>query len=126
MIYYPGEVSTLTSYLTTMKTHINSAMSDFKSRYVCMDVRDFYLNNQMEREKYIMIHISMIPQEFVEKYNLAEKAHNGYIYARVTKGMYGLPQSVRISHDSLLKHLELCVYHPSSKTPDYGNTTVDQ
>ena len=46
----------------------------------------------MDRKKYIMIQISMIPQEFVEKYNLAEKAHNGYIYARVTKGMYIIPK----------------------------------
>ena len=31
--------------------------------------------------------------------------------------MYGLPQSGRIAHDSLLKHLETYGYHPSSKTP---------
>ena len=70
-----------------------------------------------------MIQISMIPQEFVEKYNLAEKSHNGYIYARLTKVP---PQAGRIAHDSLLKHLEPYGYHPSRKTPDYGNTTVDQ
>ena len=50
-----------------------------------MDVRDFYLNNHMNRDKYIMIKLSTIPQEFVEKYNIAEKAHNRYIYARVKK-----------------------------------------
>ena len=59
----------------------------------------------------------MIPQEFVEKYNLTEKSHNGYIYARVTKGMYGLPQAGRIAHDALVKQLEMYEYHPSSKTP---------
>ena len=58
---------------------------------MCMDVKYFYLNNQMDRDKCIMIQILMIPQEFVERYNLAEKAHDGYIYAMVTKGMYGLP-----------------------------------
>ena len=58
-----------------------------------MGVKGFYLNNQMDRDKYIMIQLSMIPKEFVEKYNLAEKSHNGYIYARVTKGMYRLPQA---------------------------------
>ena len=31
----------------------------------------------MERDEYIMINISRIPQEFEEKYNLIEKAHNG-------------------------------------------------
>ena len=36
LIDYPGEVRTPTSYLTTMKLHINSAISDIKSRYMCM------------------------------------------------------------------------------------------
>ena len=71
-----------------------------------MDVKDFYLNNHMDRDKYIMIQNSMIPQEFVEIYNLAEKARNGCICSRVTKVMYGIPQAVRISYDELLKHLE--------------------
>ena len=82
---------------------------------MCMDVKDFYLNNQMYRDKYIMIQISMVPQEFAEIYNLTEKEHNGYIYARVTKGIYGLPQAVRIAYDYLLKHIETYVYHTSSK-----------
>ena len=38
-----------------------------------MYVKDFYLNNQIDRDEYIMIQLSMIPQEFVEKYNLAYK-----------------------------------------------------
>ena len=79
LIDYPGEVSTLTSELTAMKLHINSDISDVKSGYMCMDIKYFYLNKHMDRDKYIMIQLSMIPQEFVEKYNLAEKAHNGYI-----------------------------------------------
>ena len=62
LIDYPGEVSTPTSDLTTMKPHVNSAISEAKSRYMCMDVKGFYLNNQMDRDKYIMIQISMIPQ----------------------------------------------------------------
>ena len=49
IIYYPGEVRTLTSYLTTMKQHINSVISDITSRYMCMEVKYFYLNNCMDR-----------------------------------------------------------------------------
>ena len=60
----------------------------------------------MDRDEYIMIQISMIPQEFVEKYNLTEKAHNGYIYTRLAKGMYGPLQEGRISHDAIVKNLE--------------------
>ena len=81
-----------------------------------MDVKYFYLNNMMDREEYIMIYITMIPQGFVDKYNLQEKSHNVYIYARVNNGMYGLLQSGHMIHDSLVKHLEPYGYHPSSKT----------
>ena len=66
LIDYPGEFSTPTSDLTTMKLHVNSAISDIKSRYMRMDVKYFYLNSQMDREEYITIHILMIPQEFVK------------------------------------------------------------
>ena len=45
----------------------------------------------MDRDECIMIQISRILQEFVEKYDLAEKSHNVNIYARVTKVIYGLP-----------------------------------
>ena len=117
LIDYPGDVSTPTSYLTTMKLHFNRAISDVKSRYMCMDVKDFYLNNMMDSAEYIMIQIAMVPREFLDKYNLQEKSHNGYTYARVTKGIYRLPQEEHISHDALVKHLDPYGSHPSSKTP---------
>ena len=65
-----------------------------------MDVNGFYLNNHTDRDKYIMIQLSMIPQELLEKYNIAEKAHNGYIYARVTRGMYVPPPHPPSSTDN--------------------------
>ena len=71
----------------------------------------------MYRDEYIVIQLSMIPQELVEKYNIAEKAHNGYIYARVTKVMYSLPQAGRIEHEFLLKILNPYGYHPSIENP---------
>ena len=82
-----------------------------------MYLKDFHLNNRMGRDKYVMIKLSMISQEFAEKYNPAEKSHNGYIYTRVTKGMYGLPQAGCIAHDALLKHLQPYGYHPIKQPP---------
>ena len=70
-----------------------------------MDVKAFYLNNQIGRAEYIMIHISMIPQEFLDIYNIIEKAHNKYISERVTKGMYELPEAGRVAHETLVKHI---------------------
>ena len=48
----------------------------------------------------------MIPEEFMIKYNPYLLVHNGYIYGDIHKGMYGLPQTGRISHDRLPKHLK--------------------
>ena len=57
----------------------------------------------------------MIPQEFLEKYKLTEKVHNRYIFTQVNKGMYGLPQSGRVVHEALVKHMEPYGYHTSRK-----------
>ena len=55
----------------------------------------------------MLLQISVIPKEFIDKYNLNYKVHNIYIYAGVTKGMYGLPQAGPIAHDALVQHLAL-------------------
>ena len=66
IIDYSIDVRTPTSDLTTTKLHINSAISDVKARYMCMNVKYFYLNNMMDRAEYIIIQIEMIIQEFVD------------------------------------------------------------
>ena len=71
----------------------------------------------MNRAEYITTQIYIIPQELVYKYNLKDKAHSGYIFTLVTKGMYGLPQSGPIGHDAQVQHLEYFGYLPSNKTP---------
>ena len=35
--------------LITVKIHVNSVISDIISRYMCMDVKYFYLNNCMKQ-----------------------------------------------------------------------------
>ena len=64
-----------------------------------------------------MIQIYMIPEEFVDKYNLKEKAHKVYIFLWVVKGVNGIPQEGRIAHGDLVKQLEPYECPPSRKTP---------
>ena len=42
--------------------------------------------------------------------------HNGYIFALVTKGKYGILQSGLISYDYLVQHLAPYGYHTSNNT----------
>jgi hypothetical protein len=108
LIDYPGNVSTPTANITTIKTHWNSVTSDEGSKYMCVDVTDFYLNNDMEIYEYyyICIPVEMIPEEFIITYNLTPLTHNGFLYTEVCKGMYGLPQAGKIAQDCLTKVLE--------------------
>jgi hypothetical protein len=91
LIDYPGDVSTKTSDLTTSKCLWDSTLSTPGARYMCMDVKNFYVNTPMARPEYMRIHISLILQEIVNQYKLLDLVHNGYVYIRITKGMYGLP-----------------------------------
>jgi spore coat protein CotF len=58
-----------------------------------MDVKNFYLNTPMDQPEYMQILVKHIPDEIMMEYNLHELVHEGYIYTRIEKGMYGLPQA---------------------------------
>ena len=63
-------------------------------------------------------HISTIPQEIIDEYNLLEIVENhGFVYVKIVKGMYGLKQAGIIAHKSLIHHLAPFGYHPYCHTP---------
>jgi hypothetical protein len=41
----------------------------------------------------MVINLSSLPQETIEKYDLLELSQDGKVYIEIQKGMYGLPQS---------------------------------
>ena len=47
----------------------------------------------MIRYEYIKIIIDIIPEDIIMEYNLMNLTHNGYIYCKIWKGIYGLPQA---------------------------------
>ena len=61
--------------------------------------------------------LKIIPLEIIKEYNLFHFVHNDFIYIRIEKGMYGLPQAGEIAHDVLIQHLAPFGYHPNSHTP---------
>ena len=63
--------------------HWNIVISTPGSKYLVVDVKNFYLKNIMAKHEYYNISISLIPQEFIDEYNLMEKKINGFIYVKV-------------------------------------------
>jgi hypothetical protein len=47
---------------------------------------------------------------------LGDKAKNGYVYIRIDKGMYGLPQEGRLANYLQVKRLPPYGYHPVEHT----------
>ena len=58
-----------------------------------MDLAIFYLKTPLDFPEYVQIKIDVIPQEFIDEYDLMCFAHNGWIYFEISKGIYGLKQS---------------------------------
>jgi hypothetical protein len=106
LIDYPGEVTTRTADMITSKILWNSVLSTPGAKYCCADVKNFYLETPMARYEYMRMAARLIPDEFLDAYDLHSKIHNGYLYMEIRKGMYGLPQAGIIANRLLRKRLQ--------------------
>ncbi len=48
LINHPGELTTRTADITTSKLHWNSVLSTQKAKYMCLDLKSFYLSAPLE------------------------------------------------------------------------------
>jgi hypothetical protein len=76
LIDYPGELTTRTADLTTTKMVWNSVISTDDARYLCLDIKNFYLGTPMDRFEYMKMPLSIFPQATIDQYNLNEHAKN--------------------------------------------------
>ena len=66
-------------------------MSTTEAKYVLEDIKFFYLNNALPDPEYMKFHISKIPQEIINEYNLLDMFDNhGFVYVKIVKVMYEL------------------------------------
>jgi len=72
----------------------------------------------LKRPEYGRVKLTDIPDEIIEEYKLREKATaDGWVYFKVMRGMYGLPQSGSNSHDELEESLNKEDYFKSLLVP---------
>ena len=58
-----------------------------------------------------------IPDDIMEEYNIADLAENGRVLAEFRTGMYGIPQTGRLSYLKLTQHLADEDFFPTGRTP---------
>jgi hypothetical protein len=66
----------------------------------------------------MVINLSSLPQEKIDKYDLIELAQDGKLYIEIQKGMYGLPQAGILANELLQRNLAKDGYRPMQHT--YG------
>ena len=101
-----------------IKIHINSTISTKDAKYAAADMGNFYTNSKLELSEYMRIHLSLIPKEIIDEYDVMQYVEaDGYIYVEVTGAIYGLSQSGRIANVDLQKHLAEYDYYQTKQTP---------
>ena len=84
------DCGTPTADLLTIKLLLNSVVSKFMT----LDLKDFYLNTPMERPEFLRMKIDHFPQDVIDHYSIKDMVGDkGYLLVRVEKGMSGLPQA---------------------------------
>jgi hypothetical protein len=72
LLDYLGETSTEAASIETTKLLISSVLSTPGARLGTVDISNFYIQNYLKDCQYMRFHISMIPQEIINEYNLTE------------------------------------------------------
>jgi Reverse transcriptase (RNA-dependent DNA polymerase) len=118
LIDFPGDTSTRGADLLTVKCLFNNVVSTPGARAACIDIKDFYLNNILPHAEFVRFRREDIPQDIWTQYNLDHYVTaDDYIYARVDKGMYGLPQAGKVASDFLIPRLKAAGYIETGTTP---------
>lgn len=106
LINYPGNVSTNTADMTTVKIPLNSTISTAKARFATIDIKNFYLGTPMKNYESILIDMGLTPPEIIKAHTLKDYKHNSRVYMEIRRGMCGLPQIGKLANDLLKKRLE--------------------
>ena len=125
---YPGDPSSPAVSTLDAKIHINSTISDAHkgARYMTLDIKNFYLGTPLAYYQYIRVHISLIPLEIIQEYNLVAE-QNGYVYFEIRKGIYGLKEAGVIAFKQLVAKLKPHGYENLCLSPlAFGGTLAFQ
>ena len=118
LIDFPGDKTTKVADIVTVKCLLNNVLSTTGARAACIDIKDFYLNNDLPEAEYVRFTKASIPPAFWQQYDLDRFADDhGNVYGKVLKGMYGLPHAGKVANDHLLPRLAEANFNPTPITP---------
>jgi len=93
LITYNGSTSTRTTDLTTSKLLWNRVLSTEGAKYMCLDIKNFYLTAALDYYEYMKIPLALFPEWIKTQYNLDTHAKDGYVFFGNQTSSMGPPQS---------------------------------
>jgi hypothetical protein len=65
----------------------------------------------------MLMPLAVLPKWIKQQYNLKKYAHNGHVYLRLERAVWGLPQAGILANKLLRKQLAPHGYHKCANTP---------
>jgi hypothetical protein len=117
LINYEGNASVRTADIDTAKIHWNSVISTPNAKYMCLDIKTFYLTAALEYFEYMKIPLELFPEWTQEQYNIKELALEGWVYIEMIRAVWGLPQAGILANKRLHRKHAPFGYYESTNTP---------
>jgi hypothetical protein len=93
LITYESSPSVRTADLDTAKLHWNSVVSTPGAKYMCLDIKIFYLTAKLDYFEYMRMPLDLFPTWIQKQYNLQRLAYKGFVHLEMRRAVWGLPQA---------------------------------
>ena len=90
-----------------------------------MDISNMYLNTKLPEPEFMKVHISLIPQEIIDKYK-PQPDERGFCYLKIKMAIYGLKQAGAQQMLTSLKTYPNMAINQFPVHQAYSNTTHAQ
>jgi hypothetical protein len=70
LIYYPGDVSTPTTDITSAKCLLHSILSTLNAKFMTIDIKGFYLHTPMDQYDFVRVPVKVTPSYTMQQYQL--------------------------------------------------------
>ena len=119
LVKYESSPSVRTADLDTAKLHWNSVISTPGAKYMCLDIKNFYLTAKLDYFEYMRMPLSLFPKWTQKQYNLKALALDGYVHLEMRRAVWGLPQAGILANKRLRRKLAPFGYSEHANTPGF-------
>jgi hypothetical protein len=116
LITYDDELSVRTTDINMAKLHLNSVVSMPNAKYMCLDIKNFYLTAALEYFEYIKMPLSLFPSWIVKQNNLKTHAKDSWVHLEMRRAVWGLPQAGILANKRLRQKLAPFGYYKCINT----------